>query len=91
MRSMKSKQLSKTTIVFIMQNILITFLAVQPAVRWTALILWVEGEEEGEGMEEEEVILAFWAIECYAIVVRAFLENYWALLSIYQNAKMLAC
>ena len=65
------------------------FLAVQPAVRWTALILWIEGEEEGteegteeEGTEEEEeVILAFWAVECYAIVLRAFLENYWALLS----------
>ena len=53
------------------------FLAVQPAVRWTALILWVEGEEEGT----EEVILAFWAVECNAIVLRAFLENYWALLS----------
>ena len=35
------------------------FLAVQPAVRWTALILWIEGEEEeeeeegGEGAEGE--------------------------------------
>ena len=56
------------------------FLAVQPAVRWTALILWVEGEEGTEGTEEE-VILAFWAVECCAIVLRAFVENYWALLS----------
>ena len=57
------------------------FLAVQPAVRWTALILWIEGEEEGR----EEVILAFWAVECCAIVLRAFLQNYWALLSIFEH------
>ena len=78
------------------------FLAVQPAVHWTALILWVEGEEEEEEEEgteegteeeeEEEVILAFWAVECCAIVLWAFLENYWALLSISEhcwNANML--
>ena len=58
----------------------VSFLAVQPAVRWTALILWIEGEGT-----EEEVILAFWAVECCAIVLRAFLENYWALLSITEH------
>ena len=58
---------------------IVIFLAVQPAVRWTALILWVEGEggeEEEEGTEEEEVILAFWAVECYAIVHGAIHEYF---------------
>ena len=74
---------------FTKQKRVIFLFSQQPAVRWTALILWVEGEGREEG-----VILAFWAVECYAIVLRAFLEYFRAYLSIgehYWNSEIVKC
>ena len=62
-----------------------TFLifVVQPG-RWMALILWIEAEVEEE---RDEVILAFWAMECYAIVLWTTHEKCWSSLSIALHCK----